>query len=775
MRISEFLVHRYGPLSGPSPARPKDFCLLYGHNEDGKTLTVEALVRMLLPGDVKQFSGIQRIPEEPEGYVVLCHEDGGETKLPEAGSLPDFTDLGSDHCRNIFVIRDSDLSIVAEPAFYTDVADRLTGLQTQEIEAIVEKLRELGSLTPTGRIADREDQQKIGSRLEEARAAIDTVEALSERVENQQLDRCEERIGEITARLHNIEAELQMQEQARMREKHRTGSAALEDLREALEEIEGLGRFNAEEEQTWSDAAQCRKAALDDVETLTAEADRLQEKAKDLAGQLNQRERELQSLERRADRLEGVRAAVQEYREGPGRAAPTAGQISARRFFMAIFGLLAAASLLGMVAAFHWAFAVLAGLFGVFCAVAGLSLLRQTALARAARQELERIRSWAASGGIAARRVSEIIVELRQFDHHLEQVEDQVSTTRTELEVARRRLEELRKQRIPEREKAAAEAEQTIDETRRSAEVETLQEYRARLEVKNRLQQRIDTQKAVLQNQLGSEHEELNKNIQDWQQKLEELAGYREEAPEVAYNEDKVRRLRDERRRLQEERRALRNELDALHGQLRDLERTGVDILGPDADLTCTHTTDLPAVREELRRFIQEHEQRIEHARAAIAVFEQIGREEEEKVAELFGPESRVTRLFGEITGGLYDSVDYVREEDARRVEVRMSDGRALDAGKLSGGAWDQLYLSVRLALGEALLGGEAGFFIMDDPFIKADPDRLRRQLQVLKRIADRGWQVLYFTAKGEVREALADEIDAGRVTEVPLPEMRRP
>ena len=97
-------------------------------------------------------------------------------------------------------------------------------------------------------------------------------------------------------------------------------------------------------------------------------------------------------------------------------------------------------------------------------------------------------------------------------------------------------------------------------------------------------------------------------------------------------------------------------------------------------------------------------------------------------------------------------------------VEVRRRDGTLLEAGKLSGGAYDQLYLAIRLALGEEMLQGKRGFFIMDDPFIKADPERLQRQIAVLKRIAKSGWQVVYISAKGEMKDAAQKQIKSGGI-----------
>jgi exonuclease SbcC len=98
------------------------------------------------------------------------------------------------------------------------------------------------------------------------------------------------------------------------------------------------------------------------------------------------------------------------------------------------------------------------------------------------------------------------------------------------------------------------------------------------------------------------------------------------------------------------------------------------------------------------------------------------------------------------------------------QIEVRRKDGVILEAEKLSGGAYDQLYLAIRLALGERILQGTKGFFIMDDPFVKADTARLQKQIEVLQRITQLGWQVLYFSAKAEIKDALKTPIKRGTV-----------
>ncbi|MBA7705470.1 hypothetical protein ES703_114300 [subsurface metagenome] len=48
--------------------------------------------------------------------------------------------------------------------------------------------------------------------------------------------------------------------------------------------------------------------------------------------------------------------------------------------------------------------------------------------------------------------------------------------------------------------------------------------------------------------------------------------------------------------------------------------------------------------------------------------------------------------------------------------------------------------------------------------FIKADKERLQKQIDILKRVSELGWQIVYFTAKDEVRDVLKQDIESGKV-----------
>ena len=237
----------------------------------------------------------------------------------------------------------------------------------------------------------------------------------------------------------------------------------------------------------------------------------------------------------------------------------------------------------------------------------------------------------------------------------------------------------------------------------------------------------------------------------------------------MKYSETAVVDLGKKKAELEEKLKDINEIMKAIRKDLDDIERKVNEILRLEEEyLHCKTLVDLEAVKDELQKFVDECENNRSNVLEVIRIFEEIEAEEKEKVSELFGRGSSTSKYFGEITDGLYEEVVFNREEE--RIKVRRKDNMMLEAEKLSGGAYDQLYFSIRLALGERLLENKKGFFIMDDPFIKADPDRLRRQIETLKRITELGWQVMYFSAKGEIKEALREDIDCGNINYVELP-----
>ena len=203
-------------------------------------------------------------------------------------------------------------------------------------------------------------------------------------------------------------------------------------------------------------------------------------------------------------------------------------------------------------------------------------------------------------------------------------------------------------------------------------------------------------------------------------------------------------------------------QLEQIRAEMCGIANKANGILRSSEVIECSNLADLDATKKMIEGFISEKETTKKNVLEAMKIFSEIESEEQGKVKDLFGEKSSISNYFAEITNGMYTHV-YLDPETGN-VQVERKNGEKLLAQKLSSGTFDQLYLSIRLALGEKLLKGGRGFFILDNPFIKADKRRLQNQVNILKRISATGWQVIYFTAKDEIKDALSLEIASKQV-----------
>ncbi len=668
MKIREFAITRYGPLPDTGRISLNNFNLFFGKNEEGKTLTIDALVKLLLGRKVRDFEHIDRVEENPEGYVILKDENGEEIKLPERGDLMKVAGFTPSECRNIFIVRNSDLSIARESEFYTNVTDRLTGLRTKDIASIKKKLQELGKLTRAdseAELSDRDEFGKMKTRVNGARGLIEKMNKLQSKIKEEKIDKLEEELVRYSQELKRTKREIENFEAARKREKYEKGKGALRELKE--------------EEQS-------------------PEAEELRKK-----------EQYLQILRDKRRKIdEKIRPEMSVYEM---RKEETAGQETKGKFFtfVAIISpVLLGLSLLGIITVSSFLFYALSVLFAIFTVTSWIFkfqfMRNRASLAKA----FAGIKSYASGLELDAENIEGIISNIQEFE------------------------------------------KKYFSEGR---EVEGMKEKRREL---------IGIQKGILKNLFEAKGETLEENIYHWDEEIKNIQEYKGKAEDIEFDEEILSKLKEERKTHEGRLNEINWEMRRFQKDLEEIERESNRILQLEDYLHCKTSVDLDAVRNRLQEFIVENESNKNAALEAIEIFEEIEMEEKRRVSELFGKDSAVSRYFNEITAGLYKEVLF--QQEIGEIQVERRDGEMLPAEKLSGGAYDQLYLSIRLALGEKLLKGREGFFIMDDPFIKADPDRLKELTRVLKKISESGWQIIYFSAKGEIIEAFKKDIDSGTI-----------
>ncbi|RJX25618.1 MAG: hypothetical protein C4554_07145 [Dethiobacter sp.] len=768
MILKEFCLKRYGPVARDERFVLKEFNLFFGHNEDGKSLSIDALLKMLLGRSAtpKIFAGLDRVEENPEGYVVLQGEDGKEMKLPGKGDPGQMADINPSEYRNIFIIRNSDLAIDRESDFYAGLTDRLTGLRIEEISSLKKKLMELGKLTRAsseGLLSDDARYGKIKSRFLEAADLVKKTEILMEESTGAKLDLLEDAVIKIAEELEGIGLELENLEMARKRKIYEGARTALENLEEAGETVNTLSIFNSADEELWRDNLRDRDREIRRCREMEENINSKKEELKKARLFMEEKERDLHLLRRRKEKVDNdIKPLLRDY-DLTNEKLGAEGEKS--RFFAAA-GIISAVLLLvtiaGIIARPAFAFYVLSMLFLTSAAVFALMYFSYVRGKARLKGLLEKIKFSSARYQLGGASLGEVLENMAAFEDNLYRKEEELKKADSRLSFLQAEIQN----RESEKEKcgqSAAKSEDIIEKIKIKSGLLTLDEYSQKLREKQEQERIKEKQAAVLKNLFGAGQGKIEEDMFYWRGELEKLKVYEHAGRGLDYDEERSTFLKNRKKELEEEKNSITAKMAAFTQKLREIEQKANGVFSLEGEhFHCNTLVDLQAIQNRLKQFINEVETSTDYVLKAISIFEEIEREEEEKVLELFGRDSLISAYFAEITGNLYEEVNF--NPGVKTVEVKNKDGHILSAVKLSGGAFDQLYLSVRLALGEKLLKGQKGFFILDDPFVKADLPRLRRQLEVLQKICAKGWQVLYFTAKEEVGQVLHEDIAAGKV-----------
>ncbi len=770
MRIKEFLINRYGPLRSSGTVTLADFNLLFGRNEAGKSLTIDALVKMLLGKGLKSFNDINRVEESPEGYVVVENDDGAEIKLPEGGGLGEITGLDAADCRNIFITRNSDLALSEESGFYASVSNKLTGLKTEQIQRIMDNLEQIGEITPTGQFIDSQPE-KLKTRLSKAKELLENIREMRPELNEAGFDQMEERAAGLEAAIEEKKERHAQLENARRREEYEKAAAALEKYKQGVEKLHLLEIYRDDRERIWAENQRRVEEKVLEQKRIREKLDKLEAYRKEKLEELEAASSDLKAIEMRKYRLdENIRRELADCRE---LSEELAGRESRRAFWIKLSWL--AAVFLGLSVIWialdrTYISAAVSAVLAVFTVLSWAIRYRPVREKSLLDKKLKKLRMAMSEIGIRAGDIGEMLESIRDFEDRYSAEEDRVRSMELQAENLKDRAADLRGEAIPELQKAISDAKRKIDDIRSESGIETLAEYRSGLAEKSEAERIVSEQEKVLESLLGAGGRD--DRVACWEREKEKLERYSGESAGVSYSKAKADGILEEIRELEGKLEETRRETRSIGERLQEISITANELLRPEEGekLYCSTLRDLDEIEKQLRGFIDEKETIRDTVLKARKIFEEIDIEERKKVSELFGPGRKVSGHFSRITGGLYSEVNFDHQEEIIRVTGKQ--GKTLEAGALSGGAYDQLYFSIRLALGGELLEGRRGFFIMDDPFIKSDAVRLQEQVKMLGRIADAGWQIIFFSAKEEVREALAEGINTGDVSFINLEEI---
>jgi len=653
MRLKQVNIERYGPLNQLYLRFGKGVQPVFGENETGKTLSIDALLKILTGKGSGWDSSLDRVEETPEGFSVL-EDDGNEVKLEKGETLADHLTVDAREFRNIFVIRDADLSIPEEDVFYERVQDRITGLRSTDIRRIIEKLMELGRLTKEKKeISKGSSHGKAGINLTQARKLQKSIKQYVENAREKKISELEAKIFDGESKHAMISAQIELQKKA----KEKSEFLELEErLRESNAAIETLGELAPEQKIT-----------------------SLGEGLKDLEEEENSK-----------PLFERVRATTQK---------------------LSYIGLPSVAAM--------WIAAFILGLGGLESLVIPLVLLILLGFV---------LIGWFWSSW----RLSAIEARL----NNLVAEGHEMGVTGNSIHELKKGLDELQNKKRD----LTTSLDQNIGVLRNTFKIEE----KSREEVLEKASEGLSKKKSTIDFEIPTE-----------------------------FDEDKLREAEEKIKEIEESLKSLRQILTDHNEIMKKFSDRAHKLdfrtfTGEELELEIENLESLKLLDKELGELADKIETDAHLCRKAVEMFEQLESEEEAKISELFGEDSTTTKTFKRITSGRYSEVQY-NHENKKIVVVRPS-GQSLLADKLSKGAYDQLYLSIRIDLAQRLLEGKKGFFIMDDAFLSSSPKRFTQQMNLLRKFCDMGWQIVYFTVKAEDSQALR-EISGNEIIKLkPLP-----
>jgi len=771
LRIKEFLVQRYGPINDFAFKEKSNITLFFGKNETGKTLAIDAIIKFLLNrrGDRKIFNNLDRVDEDPHGYLVIQRSDGTEFKLPEKGDMSSLFSLSASEARNIFVIRNADLTISEEEKMFGDVTERLTGLRTREIGKIKKMLQKLGRLTSPASdasLSNTQDADRAKSRVISGEKLIKDIEDMLRRSQAEGLDGIEEDISAKRMELNLERARVKNFEDAKNRESYEKTLKEIRNVEHAMEELRTLDGFSADELQVWQDSLRDVEKAENELKGKTDRLKILESEYKEKASVYAENTRRLKTSDAVLQELnQKLKFKFTQFEEVEKKASGVDKLQQPMIILIILAGIISVASLAAFTF-FKSAFLLIIALlsitaligFGIFIIIQFLKNVRHKQLKSEILYDAARL-------GFEGKNVLDIVSKITNF-------ESEHASKRAVLDEEYRKIAEIDaeigvlKKDVESRGAFIDDMNNRMSEIKLKSGAKDLDDYLQKFNLRKKFETGINTSLSALEDRHGSIGNAFEDKMSFWKEKLSELEIYKSKGEGLVFNSKDYEESRLRIRNLENEIEGLRQKLMNIGNELNNIGKTASNIIGGE-EVYCNYFSDLQSIKERVQSKVDLYLKEMQVAQHAIRIFEDISADESQKVKDLFGEGSKAAKYFKYITGGDYVSVNFEPEKDT--VVVERSDNIMFRAVDLSQGTYDQLYLAIRLSLADMILKEEPGFFIFDDPFLTSDEERLIKQLNVLQELAADGWQILYFTVKGEVLDKLSSLIKKGKVDRVDL------
>jgi uncharacterized protein YhaN len=113
--------------------------------------------------------------------------------------------------------------------------------------------------------------------------------------------------------------------------------------------------------------------------------------------------------------------------------------------------------------------------------------------------------------------------------------------------------------------------------------------------------------------------------------------------------------------------------------------------------------------------------------------------------------EEGLTELLHSVTGK-YQKIRQVDRDGTMKLAVIPDNDEEYLLEDMSTGVREQIHLALRMSFASRVMGGQTGFFILDDAFQHSDYTRRKRLVEQTVNLVRNGWQIFYFTMDDHIR-----------------------
>jgi len=802
--ISDINVWSYGPLTSINFSHlPPGLVLIYGPNEAGKTLLMESILKsiLILSGD---FNKNDRIDSDPNSKIVINKKKGDNLEsftFPEDRKIltkileMDLKNQPLDRIfRNTFIIRNSDLNISEEKSYFSTVSNIVMGWDYDDLDNVKINIRNFGRLTKESSSIKSSLINRGSSKIKDLRKnaikLINEISKYSKEYKEEDFEKCEIEILELKKQmkenknrikeLRNIENKSKYVKSKHYIDKFIDRSQKLEPLKEFHNiSLEKLNLINNNIDDSKSKLIVVESTISGD----TVELKKSKHNQEEIRVKLEELDQKRTDFDILSKNLEGWSNFSDNVKDAQNN----------KQYinFCYIFAVIALITLSGSIVSLILGLDLIGFIFMIFGIIFGLMIsydLRKYFKYSTMFRRIQTIIYNSNKVGInifnndkSKEEISEIIKfeSVPTLIYWLEEIENEkkeyyelYSNLKLNFNDATSRIKVI-DENINRNKKSEEEYNKSIDQYQEEKQVflnilnaTDDDDFNSRYNNRKILESKIEKYESHLQEFFGSD----TKTIEQWQLKLtEKYEKYKDKQVEVVENLSEIHKEQEEIHNkieddlpqqiegLSDKLLQHRKKLDSFAKEQNSLKLIDFKIV--DENLEVNTIYQLEELFQKVNELITLIENDKELALLALEIFEEIEKEETDRIIKLF-KSADISYLFNKITNERYTDVIFTSdyEKEKKYLKVKKKDGHTLLSHLLSLGTRDQLLFSIRFALAKKLLKGNLGFFLIDDAFITSDPKRLKNQFEILKHFAEEGWQIIYFSNKEEILKIFEDD-----------------